>query len=67
MNDECVNNEFYSIKAVGEEEIPAEAFTEAPESTLFVLDVDGAGCTVIDGCSFATGIAGEALGGGSTS
>ena len=37
MDDDCVNNEFYTCKAAEEEEIPAEAFTEALGSATLAL------------------------------
>lgn len=39
MDDDCVNKEFYALKAVEEEEIPAEAFTEALGSVVLVFSV----------------------------
>ena len=68
MDDDSVNNTLYDIQAVEKEEIPAEAFEEAPVSlTLLMLLAtlaDAAVAGVAAGCSAVTVEAGVGAGAG---
>ena len=68
MNDDSVNNTLYDTKAVEKEEIPAEAFTEAPESLVALLaaGADAGGGAAAAGCSAAASSATGCAGGGDT-
>ena len=59
MDDDSVNNTLYDIQVVEKEEIPAEAFEEAPESLiLLILLATLAGAEVAEvtvGCSATAG------------
>lgn len=53
MDDDSVNNSLYAIKAVEKEEIPAEAFVEAPESFALLLLLEAAAAA---GAGVAVGV-----------
>ena len=62
MDDESVNNSFYDIRAVEKEEIPAEAFAEAPGSFVLLLLLEGAAAGVGVATGVVTGCSAEAAG-----